>query len=266
MIAITYIGHATTLIESEKARIITDPHLTNSVLGIKREQKLNFDFSRLDSLDAILISHAHHDHLDINSFKYFSSSIPVFVPVGLGAYVSKFVRNPVIELEHWTSHKLPGGVEVLALPAKHLGFRFLPIRRRTCNAYIATLPCGDDSTPLAPKTSSVFFAGDTAFGRHFAEIKEFFERTGKIDAAILPIGGWSPSCLMKYCHMNPAEALEAFMVLGAKHFIPIHYGTFRLSLDKGEASLDWLSRLALEREIADKVQILHPNETFKYDL
>jgi len=265
MIAITYIGHATTIIESEKAKVITDPHLTAKTLCVKRSEKLDLDFSRLDGLDAILISHAHHGHLNLNSFKYFSSSVPVFVPTGLGAYVSKFVRNPVVELEHWTSHKLPGGAEVLALPAKHLGFRWIPIRRRTCNSYIVTLPCGDDDAPLAPKTNSVFFAGDTAFGRHFAEIREFFEQTSKIDAAILPIGGWSPSFIMKYFHMNPTEALEAFRVLGAKHLVPIHYDTFRLTLDKKEESLEWLSRLALEREMADKVQILRPCETFKFD-
>jgi len=252
MIAITYIGHATTLIEIDGFNILTDPNFSKRVLLLKRHGAINFDPGKLPELSAVLISHAHHDHLDINSFRYIKGSVPVFVPKGLGHFVGKFIRNPVIELKHWGGHTLPNGLDITATDAKHIGFRWLPIRFRNTNGYV-----------ISTKNARVFFAGDTRYGSHFKEIARIFGEQPPIDVALMPIGGYSPKWLMQGFHMNPNEALEAFLDTGARHMVPIHFGTFRLSAEKLKEPVESLSRLAIERELGERVHILNSGETFK---
>lgn len=259
MITITYIGHATTLVESGTSAVLTDPNFSRRVIFLKRAEKLGYDPGRLPELSAVVISHAHYDHLNIGSFKYIRGSVPVFVPVGLGKYLSRFIRNPVIELDHYSTHKLPGGVEITAAEAKHTGFRVSGLRYRKCNSYIVALPDnGPHATGYRPR---VFFAGDTGYGPHFKEIGGLYSGELAINAALLPIGGYSPPWIMRRRHLNPAEALQAFLELGAKHMVPIHFGTFRLSAEKLSAPAEWLARLAIERELGEKVHILKSGES-----
>ena len=240
MLAITYIGHATTLIEFEGVTLLTDPNFGKRVFFAKRIEPLTYDPGKLPDLSAIVISHAHLDHLNISSFKYIKSSVPVFVPAGLGRFISKFVKNPIIELNHWATHKLPGGTEITATEARHAGFRWTGLRYRQCNGYIMK------------STERVFFAGDTGYGQHFKEIGRLH---APLDAAILPIGGYAPRCFMQKRHLNPAEALEAFTDLGARYMIPIHHGTFKLSTEKMTQPAEWLVRLSCERGLAEKLRI-----------
>ncbi len=253
MIAITYIGHATTLIESNGSAVLTDPNFSKYVLCLKRVRPLPYDPAALPELSAVVISHAHYDHLDLNSFKYIKGTVPVFVPEGLGKYLSKFVRNPIVELKQWSSHKLPNGTEITATQAQHVGFRWTGFRYRTCNSYV-----------IATGGQRIFFAGDTGYGPHFKDIGQFFGMTNPIDIAILPIGGYSPRWFMKKRHMNPAEALEAFLDLKAKHMIPIHYGEFKLSSEKVGEPAEWLERLATERNLSEQVHILNSGEKFTF--
>lgn len=261
MIAITYIGHATTLIESGESRILTDPHFGNWVLALKRKEKLNYDPGQLPDLSAVVISHAHHDHLDLDSFKYIKSSVPVFVPEGIARLVSKFVRNPIIELHEFASHKLPNGTEITATPAKHVGFRWTGLRYRNSNGYMISFKGSPQANGQCPQ---VFFAGDTAYGPHFKEIGQMFGSQSPIDIALLPVAGYRPSWLMKHWHMDPAEAIEAFLDLGAKKMVPIHFGAFKLSTEKIKEPIEWLTRLALERELGDKIQILRSGEKAEF--
>lgn len=245
MVAITYIGHSTALISAGTVNVLTDPCFSERVLILKRRHPLEFDPGSLPELSAIVISHAHYDHLDLNSFKYIKSSVPVFVPVGLGSFLSKFIRNPVIEMNHWSTHKLAGGAEITATYTQHIGFRWSGLRYRKCNGYI-----------ISAVNEQVFFAGDTGYGPHFKEIG----KTYPIDIAILPIGGYAPRWLMHQRHLNPEEALQAFEDLGAKVMIPIHFGTFRLSNEPFNEPAELLVRKAAERGISEKVRILKSGE------
>lgn len=258
MIAITYIGHATTLIESDGMAVLTDPNFSNRVLFVRRSKPLNYDPVNLPELSAVVISHAHMDHLNIESFKYIKSSVPIFVPVGLGKFISKFVRNPVIELEHWASHKLPNGLEVTATEAKHRGFRWFGFRYSKCNGYVISFPNVQD---LKLNAERVFFAGDSGYGPHFKEIGNLYNGI-PISAALLPIGAYAPSWFMKSRHLNPPEALEAFLDVGAKHFIPIHHGVFKISSESSNEPAEWLTRVAGERNLSDRVHILNPGEKY----
>lgn len=254
MITITYIGHATTLAESGGKAVLTDPNFSSHVLCFKRKEPLNYDPGRLPELSAVVISHAHKDHLNINSFRYIKGSVPVFVPVGIGRYLSQFIRNPVIELNHYSTHKLPDGIEITATEARHVGFIWSGLRYRKCNGYIITID-----------GARVFFAGDTAYGPHFKEIGNLYNGDATIDMALLPIAGYSPLWFMKKRHMTPVEALEAFLDLGAKKMVPVHFGSFRLSAEKLAEPLEWLSRVAIERNLGERVHILKSGESSAFN-
>lgn len=256
MIAITYIGHATTLIESNAGVVLTDPNFSDRVLFSKRAEQLTFDPGSLPELTAVVISHAHLDHLNIDSFKYIKGSVPVFVPQGIGNLLGKFIRNPVIELKEWSTHKLPNGTEITATHAEHTGFRWVGLRYKKCSGYIISSPNNG---------GRIFFAGDTAYGPHFKDIS--LMNASPIDVALLPIGGYEPKWLMQKRHLNPVDALQAFLDTGAKHMIPIHYGTFRLSLEKLNEPAEWLARLSIERNLSAQVHILKlkSGEQIKFD-
>jgi L-ascorbate metabolism protein UlaG (beta-lactamase superfamily) len=103
---------------------------------------------------------------------------------------------------------------------------------------------------------TIFFAGDTAYHSDFRNIGN----TYNVDAALLPIGCYKPQFYMKRFHMDPADAVQAFLDLKAKFMIPIHWGTFRLSLEKPEEPIEWLKKIAAERKIEDQIKILQPGE------
>src|SRR5262245_8292596 len=132
---ITTIGHATALIQMGEQSFLTDPNFSNRILFWKRLKKPGIDPNALPPLSAILISNANYAHLDIFSFKFFKSTLPIIAPKGLGKFVSKFLPNPVIEIHPW-SHHLHQGIEIHAIPVQHHGFRWLPIHHRPSTAYL----------------------------------------------------------------------------------------------------------------------------------
>lgn len=249
MLAITHIGHSTTLLESKNSAVLTDPNFSSHVLFAKRAPTQNYDPGLLPDLGAVVISHAHLDHLDVSSFKYIKGSVALFVPRGIGRLLARFIRNPIIELKEWASHKLPNGIEVTATHAEHTGFRFSGLRYRKCSGYVISFPNGG---------GSAFFAGDTAYGPHFKDIATM--KSAPLDAALLPIGCYSPRWLMGRFCMNPVEAVQAFLDTGARHMVPIHHGTFRLSLEKLNEPAEQLARVAAERNLSDRIHILKSGE------
>lgn len=249
MLTITYIGHATTLIEANGKAVLTDPHFSKRTLFVKRSEELCYDPGDLPKLSAVVISHAHHDHLDLASFKYIDGSVPVFVPEGLAKFLGRFIQNPVIELGHYATHTLSDGTKISAVDAKHTGFRWTGLRFRKCNGYIIDID-----------GAKAYFAGDTAYGDHFKEIKTFFGAESQLDAALLPIGAYEPRWLQKRRNMTPLESVEAFIDTGAKAMVPIHYGSFRISAEKLSAPLEWLNRVAMERNLADNIRPLRSGE------
>lgn len=241
---VTTIGHATTLIQWDGLNILTDPVFSSRVLFFKRRQPLPFNPASLPKLDAILISHAHYDHLDLFSFKYIPSDVPIFIPQGMSKAIAPHVKNRIIELSPWSRFSLRDGLEIRAVPAKHPGGRlsmFLPVFccYRLCLGYVLSL-----------NKENIYFAGDTSYGDHFSRIGSLFP----LKLALLPITHKKNNFLSRYWHLDIPDFLKGWEDLGSPPLIPIHWGTFfRRGCDK-----EFL-KTALEK-LGDKLHLLTPGE------
>lgn len=249
-ISCTYIGHATTLIKVGPTTILTDPHFGKRTLIFPRIAPMPFPPQNLPNLSCVLLSHTHFDHLNVASFKYISCSVPIIVPEGSERAIGQFMPNPIIEISHFAEHELADGTKITAVPLKHRSSRLSHLRFSRSNGYLIKRPDSE---------GSVFFCADSGYGTHFAEIG----RLSNIELAILPVGSYVPKWLFKKCHMSPAEAVQAFEDLHAKHMVPIHFGTFRLSLESPDAPVAWLEKIMQNREdLSQKIHILKAGESF----
>jgi L-ascorbate metabolism protein UlaG (beta-lactamase superfamily) len=176
-------------------------------------------WENLPPIDAVLISHNHYDHLDLPTLLRVAASggSTFVVPAGVARLLRSEGIGPVLELDWGESLTLPG-FTVHCVPALHFSSRGLSDRNRT-------LWCG---YVIEDEARLVYFAGDTGFGPHFAQIRERF---GSPHLALLPIGAYEPRWFMSPVHMAPEEALRAHQILAARTSIAIHYGTFQLSDD-----------------------------------
>ncbi len=249
-ITCTYIGHSTTLLRMGETTILTDPHFGGRVLFSPRLQELPLKQQELPQPSAILISHTHRDHFHVSSYKFIDCNVPLIVPEGQWRKVGRNITNPVIELAPFAVHELTDGTEITALPVAHRSL--IPIRPFTTNAsaYLIRKP---------GKTGTVFFCGDSAYGPEFGQAGNL----EAIDLALLPIGGYEPRWLMQSSHMTPAEAVQAFEDLKAQQMVPIHHGTFRLSLETPDAPAKWIAKIVEERpELGARIHLLKPGESY----
>jgi N-acyl-phosphatidylethanolamine-hydrolysing phospholipase D len=241
---VTWIGHATVLVQLGGLNVLTDPIFSNrasplSFLGPARVQKPGLWPHELPRIDLVVVSHNHYDHLDQASVKLLaqqSGGPPLFVvPLGLKKWFAGEGINHVVELDWWQSHTL-GDVEVVLTPVQHWSGRSLGDRMQTLWGGYAFF------TPQL----QVFFAGDTGYSKDFADIRaRFADRQlpaagGGFDIALLPIGAYEPRWFMQEQHINPEEAVRIHLDLGAKLSLGIHWGAFELtdeSLDEPPRAL-----------------------------
>jgi L-ascorbate metabolism protein UlaG (beta-lactamase superfamily) len=244
---ITYWGQATVLIRVGDVAILTDPYFSDRLLGSRRRDPMTADPATLPELSTVCLSHAHRDHLDASSFRYIRGTVPTIVPVGCGATLHPFVRNPILELAHWITHPLAEGLGVTAVPVRHPGGRLIPgLRTSQCNGYILQVPGW-----------TIYFAGDSAYGTHFAEVGHLYE----IDVALLPLGGRLPRWLSPTNPLSPAEWLRAGDDLRATTCIPIHWGTFPFS-GGTRRHIEALDQLAVALDRTEQLQVLEPGQSF----
>ena len=243
---VRYLGHATVLVDLANTRILTDPVLTERVLFIRR---VTSEVPRApESPAAVLISHAHQDHLHLPSMKLLPRDLPVVVPVGLGAFVRGWGFESVMELPVGAEVDL-GPVTVRAVPAVHSGKR--PPSGPSAEA-IGFLIAGAGHT--------VYFAGDTDL---FDGMEELADRG--IDVALLPVWGWGPR--LGPGHLDPERAAEAVARLRPEVAIPIHWGTLwpmamrwrRHRLSQPPLQLEEEVR---RRSLPARVVILPPGEAY----
>jgi L-ascorbate metabolism protein UlaG (beta-lactamase superfamily) len=201
---ITYIGHATILIEMDGVKLVTDPTLRNYIFYLTRLRG-EVEDKELKDIDAILISHAHWDHLDINSLKAFPEGTLIIVPKGVDDILLDKGFSNVVVLEEGDEYQI-GKVKIQAVHAEHEGARYRFFGDEQALGYLIT------------GSSSVYFAGDTALFPGMLDLK------GKVDIALLPVWGWGPN--LGSGHMGPEEAALAAKAIQPKIAIPIHWGTY----------------------------------------
>jgi L-ascorbate metabolism protein UlaG (beta-lactamase superfamily) len=197
---VTYVGHATVLIELDGVRLLTDPVLGARVGPLRRHGPMP-GREVTEGLDAVLISHLHRDHVDLRSLRRVAVGVPLIVPAGTRSFFERRGFAGVVELAPGESHRV-GPVAVIATAADH------EIGRR-----------GVDAEPvgfLVEGSRRVYFAGDTDLFDGMAEL-------GDLDLALLPVWGWGPT--LGPGHMDPERAARAAALLEPRLAVPIHWGT-----------------------------------------
>ena len=225
-VRVTLVNHSTVLIQTEGMNLLTDPVWSERVspvswAGPRRRRAPGIRFADLPPIDLVLISHNHYDHLDLATLKRIQKRDAPRILCGLGN--SAFLEREGIrgsgDLDWWEKSRA-GVLEVTAVPARHFSSRSIADRDRALWTGFV----------VQGRSASVYFAGDTGWGDHFAAIAERFPG---IDLALRPIGAYLPRWFMSPVHMSPQEAVRAHEALGARHSMPIHHSTFPLG-DDGE--------------------------------
>ncbi|HUP91851.1 MAG TPA: MBL fold metallo-hydrolase [Solimonas sp.] len=256
--ALTWIGHASFLLQVGGLNVLTDPHLTEraSPLAFGEPRRANppaLDFADLPKIDAVVVSHNHYDHLDLVTVRRLAAEhAPVFfVPLGLKDwFVRARIDCEVHELDWWqqAAHR---GMTVHAVPVQHFSGRTASDRNRT-------LWCG---FVLEVRGRKVFFAGDTGYSRDFIDIRQRF---GPMDLSLLPIGAYDPRGFMAPVHVNPAEAVQIHRDLECRQSVAMHWGTFRLTLEPLDEPPQQLATALAAAGIApEKFVVMQHGETTK---
>jgi L-ascorbate metabolism protein UlaG (beta-lactamase superfamily) len=255
MLRVTYIGHATLLIETGGKRLLTDPNF-DLTLGkfLPRVSAPGIALEALPKLDAILLTHAHADHLSFDSLDALPRDIPLYAPYAIARWLNKQGYSHALPLVPEDSVEMDA-VTIRAASATHMGNRYGVDRWRSAtNMYL-----------VGTKEHSCFFAGDTALVPDSTQLVEtHIGGSGRIlDLALLPIGHapwWKPG--FRKGHLTSADALTLFDRLEAKYFIPYHWGTFNHVTSTAFDAIDRL-RLALQNDPRESsVKILEPGMTF----
>jgi L-ascorbate metabolism protein UlaG (beta-lactamase superfamily) len=238
-IGITWIGHASFLVQTAEHSILIDPNWAKWLSVIKRLRHPGVELHDLPEIDLVLVTHAHFDHLDRKTLRQVADQQPIVVPQHVGNLVHNLGFHQVQELGLWQSFSYRG-LKVTLTPAHHWGARVLHDSHRGFGGFI-----------IEWQGRTVFHAGDSAYFPGFAEIGQ----RSAIELALLPIGAYdNPS--QRDVHMNPEQALEAFLELRARTLIPMHYGTFRLSYEPLHEPPQRLLEHAAPRGLTPHIRIL----------
>lgn len=225
---ITYINHATLLIQHRGLNILTDPVWSQRVspfsfVGPRRHHPPGLELDQLPPIDLILVSHNHYDHLDLESLRGLAESFPLArVVSGLGnaMLIRESGFKNVVELDWWQELPLDGGLKLHSVPVQHWSARIRSDTNETLwMGFVIESPDGP-----------FLFPGDTGLGPEFRLIRERF---GPMRFAALPIGAYAPRWFMRDNHMNPDDAVQAHLQLESAHSLAIHFGTFNLT-DEGQ--------------------------------
>jgi L-ascorbate metabolism protein UlaG (beta-lactamase superfamily) len=258
-LALTFVNHATFLIQFSQLNILTDPVWANcaspvSWFGPKRVRPCGISFDCLPKIDIILLSHNHYDHLDIETLKKLNTrfSPKVFVPIGDKTLIESIGIKNVQEFDWWDDLQVDADTCITFAPTQHSSARGLFDRDKSLwGSYF-----------IENGKRSIYFGGDSGYSTHFTEIRK---RLGSPEIALLGIGAYLPDWFMKAIHMNPAEAVIAYKDLGAQLGVGMHFGTFQLA-SEGFTQPQQDLKNALEKEgiSEDRFIALHEGETKIY--
>lgn len=225
-VALTFINHASFLIQLPGLNILTDPVWSKRVspfsfIGPARAREPGIAFETLPKIDVVLISHNHYDHMDrVTLLRLEKQFSPKFlVALGDAARARSWGLKNVQELDWWENTAVAPTTVITFAPTQHFSSRGLFDRNHSLwGSYM-----------IEHHGKRIYFGGDAGYSAHYKTIQQ---RLGDVSVALLPIGAYEPRWFMKNMHVNPTEAVEAHKDLRAKHSIGMHFGTFQLSSEQ----------------------------------
>jgi L-ascorbate metabolism protein UlaG (beta-lactamase superfamily) len=238
-VAITWIGHASFLIQFTNLNVLIDPNFANWLFLLKRLKRAGCKIDDLPPIDVVLLTHAHFDHFHRPTLRRLPHPKIGIMPRGVGDLAHNLGFSRIIELDHWESFG-QGSWKVTFTPSKHWGARTLHDQHRGYGGFV-----------LEHQGRKIYHAGDSAW---FSGFKEIGKRLSP-EIALLPIGAYYPDTFRRV-HMGPDEAVKAFKALGAKWLVPMHYGTFKLSFEEMDEPPRWLLEIAAEQHLTKSIRIL----------
>ena len=214
--AACWIGHASWVLRLGGKNVALDPIWSDRIQGVvPRLVEPGVAFEALPALDVVCVTHDHMDHMDLPTLARLGRGPTYIVPLGNRGRLARLGLDDLVELDWWQSHPV-GDLRVTLVPARHWSMRAPWSRNETLwGGYVLRGPEG-----------TAYHSGDTAAGEHFAEIAA---RMGEIDWAMLPIGSYAPRWFMEPQHMDPDDAGAAYLALGVRNLLAMHWGTFRLT-------------------------------------
>jgi len=252
--SLTWLGHATFLLQFNGLNILTDPHLTEraspfSWIGPRRQVPVPIEMEQLPAIDVLLISHDHYDALDAGTIELLlarnqQQPLTIIVPLGLRDwFISQDFKAPaetlaqlqIIELD-WQQSVTLKGVSFIAEPSQHWS------KRSLFDAYERLWA----SWVISADQRRIFFAGDTGYADHFRQLGEKYNG---FNLALLPIGAYEPRWFMRAYHVNPQEAVQMHQDLQARYSVAMHWGTFILTDESLDEPPRKLRQALLEAEL-----------------
>jgi L-ascorbate metabolism protein UlaG (beta-lactamase superfamily) len=245
---LTWLGHATALVELEGKRVLIDPVWSDRVspsraIGPRRMHPMPLALEALPPLDAVVISHDHYDHLDMRTIRRLASvrRMPFLVPLGVGAHLERWGIKPerIIELD-WEESATTAGLAFTATASRHFSGRRRPGENTTLWA----------SWVVAGHSRRIFYTGDSGYFDDYAKIGAAH---GPFDATLVQIGAYSP--YWADIHMTPEQGVAAHLAVRGGLLIPVHWGTFNLALHSWSEPVERVLKDAADHDVRVAVPI-----------
>jgi L-ascorbate metabolism protein UlaG (beta-lactamase superfamily) len=253
-LGVTFIGHSSFLLQIGGRRVLVDPVFAKRLILLRRQRRPGLLIEELPPIDAVLLTHAHMDHLNLASLRRVVRATrrlaghgpEVVVPEGVEDLVSGLGFRRVHRLEWWHHLELQG-LCVTMTPCKHWGARMFRDTHRGYGGYV-----------VKSGEYSVYHSGDTAYFSGFREIGARL----KPRVALLPIGAYFPDSY-RVVHTSPEDALRGFIEMGAERMVPMHYGTFQLGREPMDEPVKRLLAEAGRLGVKQQIRVLGEGETMR---
>lgn len=238
-VAITWIGHASFLIQFTDLNLLIDPNFANWLFLLKRIKRAGLRIEDLPPIEVVLLTHAHFDHFHKPSLRRLPHPKIGVMPWGVGDLAHDLGFSRTVELDWWETFS-HGDWKVTFTPSQHWGARTLQDLNRGYGGFV-----------VEHQGRKIYHAGDSAYFDGFKEIGQHLAP----EIALLPIGAYHPETFRKV-HMGPDEAVKAFKDLQSQWLVPMHYGTFKLSFEELDEPPRWLREIMETEKLTPRLKIL----------